>query len=57
VRAVAYAPGVELELDPAQPSDVARAVGELLRASGDPADPWWQAGLDELLEPAGPDGF
>ncbi len=57
MRAVAYAPGVELELDPAQPSDVARAVGELLRASGDPADPWWQAGLDELLEPAGPDGF
>jgi hypothetical protein len=41
---------MELELDPAQPSEVVRAVGELLLSRAPQPDPWWQAGLDESLE-------
>jgi hypothetical protein len=45
---------VELELTPEQPPPVADAVASLMRAV-DPAqpatDPWWQAGIDEALEP------
>jgi hypothetical protein len=40
---------VELELDPEQPPEVVRAVGELLRAQPSAVDPWWQAGLAEAL--------
>ncbi len=40
-----------LELDPSQPPEVVRALGALLAASGRAPDPWWQAGLDEALEP------
>jgi hypothetical protein len=45
---------VEVELDPTQPREIVRAVGELIgAAAGRPADPWWQAGVDEQLEPSG----
>jgi hypothetical protein len=41
---------MELELDPAQPTAVVRAVAELLGRDGGPSvDPWWQAGVDEML--------
>jgi hypothetical protein len=43
---------VELDLDPAQPDAVVAAVRELLAAAAAPApDPWWQAGVEEALEP------
>ncbi len=44
---------MELQLIPEQPPSVAEAVAELLRAadSAKPGtDPWWQAGIDEILE-------
>ena len=42
---------MDVELDPDQPEEVVRAVVDLL-ADGDLSpDPWWQAGLDEALEP------
>ena len=44
---------MKLELTPEQPPTVAEAVAELLQtvASATPAaDPWWQAGIDEILE-------
>jgi hypothetical protein len=38
---------VDVELEPEQPHEVARAVQELL-AEGRPApDPWWQAGIED----------
>lgn len=46
----AYAPGMELELDPAQPDAIVSAVAELLAPAASAPDPWWQAGLDESLE-------
>ena len=42
---------VDVELEPEQPEEVARAVAELLVAAEPAADPWWQAGLDD--SPAG----
>jgi hypothetical protein len=41
---------MDVELEPEQPDAVAAAV-ELLLVSG-PAepDPWWQAGLNEILQ-------
>jgi hypothetical protein len=44
---------VELDLDPAQPPAVVRAVRELLAARAPAPDPWWQEGLAESLEPTG----
>jgi len=41
---------VDVELDPEQPEAVGAAVEELLQAGSEP-DPWWQAGIDEALEP------
>jgi len=46
---------MELELVPEQQPQIAEAVADLLEEAG-PAgrrspDPWWQAGLDEALEP------
>jgi hypothetical protein len=38
-----------LELDPPQPGPVAEAIARLLAAGDAGADPWWQAGLAELL--------
>jgi hypothetical protein len=44
---------VDVELEPQQPSPVAKAIGELLTESEQaPPDPWWQAGIDEALEDA-----
>ncbi|HZT16125.1 MAG TPA: hypothetical protein VFA19_09265 [Gaiellaceae bacterium] len=42
---------MDVELEPEQPEEVARAVAELLQtvAAPEPADPWWQAGLDDDL--------
>ena len=41
---------MDVELEPEQPPEVARAVAELLAAEEErPPDPWWQAGLDESL--------
>jgi len=40
---------MDVELDPAQPEEVVRAIVELL-AEGERTDPWWQAGLEEALE-------
>ena len=41
---------VELDLDPEQPEAVVSAVEELLQSEPEP-DPWWQAGIDDALEP------
>jgi hypothetical protein len=42
--------GSDLELRPEQPEAVADVVAALMRPPGDAADPWWQAGIDEILE-------
>jgi hypothetical protein len=42
---------VDLELTPQQPAAVVAAVVEVLAPPPRP-DPWWQAGIDEALEPA-----
>ena len=40
----------DLELEPVQPEEVARAVADLLRIqSAREPDLWWQAGIDEAL--------
>jgi hypothetical protein len=44
-------PAVQLALVPAQPRAVADALASLLEPPEPAADPWWQAGLDEILEP------
>ncbi len=44
---------MDVQLIPDQPPSVAEAVAELLQTadSATPAtDPWWQAGIDEILE-------
>jgi hypothetical protein len=41
---------VELELTPQQPAAVVEAVAEVLAPPPGP-DPWWQAGIEEALEP------
>jgi hypothetical protein len=53
-RALASSVGscpVDLELTPQQPAAVVAAVVEVLAPPPRP-DPWWQAGIDEALEPA-----
>jgi len=41
---------MDVELEPGQPPEVAKAVADLL-VEPDPApDPWWQAGLVEALD-------
>jgi hypothetical protein len=42
---------VQLELDPPQPPAVVAALANVLAADAPTADPWWQAGLEESLEP------
>ena len=42
---------MEIELEPTQPPEVARAVSELLATQAPGADPWWAAGLEESLDP------
>jgi hypothetical protein len=41
---------MDLELEPPQPDQVSRALGELLQAVNEEPDPWWQAGIDEALD-------
>ncbi|HEV8461537.1 MAG TPA: hypothetical protein VGQ38_12580 [Gaiellaceae bacterium] len=41
---------MDLEIAPEQPERVVAAVAELLQASAEGPDPWWQAGLDEALD-------
>ncbi len=44
---------IEVELTPRQPDPVTAAIAVLLEAT-EPSpgpDPWWQAGLEESLEP------
>jgi hypothetical protein len=38
----------DVELEPDQPDEVARAVAQLLQQEREP-DPWWQAGIDAAL--------
>ncbi len=40
----------QLELTPPQPAAVVTAVVAALDDPEDAVDPWWQAGLDEVLE-------
>jgi hypothetical protein len=42
---------IEVELTPDQPDQVVAAIAALLAAPAPAPDPWWQAGLDESLEP------
>lgn len=42
-----------LELDPEQPPAITRLVVELLADGHGAPDPWWQAGIDEALDPDG----
>ena len=41
---------MELELTPAQPTEVVEALAALVVAPAEGADSWWQAGIDEQLE-------
>jgi hypothetical protein len=41
---------LEVELTPEQPEQVAAAIAAALAEPAGPS-PWWQAGLDESLEP------
>ena len=42
---------MDIELEPEQPRAVVIAVSEALAAEPAAPDPWWQAGIDEALEP------
>jgi hypothetical protein len=44
------ASGIDLELRPEQPESVADAVAALIQPLEPAADPWWQSGIDEILE-------
>jgi len=41
----------DVSLTPEQPPEVVRAVAEVLLRDPAQSDPWWRAGLEELLEP------
>jgi len=41
---------MRVELEPEQPPEVARVVGELLADVQPMPDPWWQFGIDEALD-------
>jgi hypothetical protein len=41
---------MDVELEPQQPDEVAKAIAALLAESEQTPDPWWQAGIDETLE-------
>jgi hypothetical protein len=43
---------VDVELTPAQAPEVVAAIAAVVTGDGPAApDPWWQAGIDEALEP------
>jgi hypothetical protein len=41
---------VDVELEPGQPAEVAKAVSDLLVERDPVPDPWWRAGLAEALD-------
>jgi hypothetical protein len=41
---------VDVELEPGQPPEVAKAVSDLLVEPNSAPDPWWHAGLVEALD-------
>jgi hypothetical protein len=43
--------GIDVELTPDQPEQVAAAIVAALAGPAPAPSPWWQAGLDESLEP------
>jgi len=42
---------IGVELTPEQPDQVAAAIEAALAAPAPAPDPWWQAGLEDSLEP------
>ena len=40
---------MDVELDPPQPPEIARAIAEAAAERAPAADPWWQAGIEEAL--------
>ncbi len=42
---------MDVELTPEQPEPVAAAIAAALASPAPAVDPWWQAGLEESLEP------
>jgi hypothetical protein len=42
---------IQVELTPEQPEPVAAAIAAALGEPAPGPSPWWQAGLDESLEP------
>jgi hypothetical protein len=42
---------IEVELTPGQPEQIAAAIAAALGGPAPGPSPWWQAGLDESLEP------
>jgi hypothetical protein len=44
---------VDLETNPPQPASVTDAIRAVLTESEPAPDPWWQAGLDDALQPFG----
>jgi hypothetical protein len=40
---------MDVELEPQQPPEIAKALVGLLTESEQAPDPWWQAGIDEAL--------
>ena len=42
---------IDVELTPEQPEQVAAALAAALAEPAPGPSPWWQAGLDEALEP------
>jgi hypothetical protein len=43
--------GIDVELTPEQPDPVVAAIAAVLAGPPPGRGPWWQAGLDESLEP------
>jgi len=42
--------GMDVELSPEQPAEVAEVVARLVGTAPAAPDPWWQAGIEEALE-------
>jgi hypothetical protein len=46
--------GIAVELTPEQPDQIADAIEAVLAAPTPSPGPWWQAGLEESLQPSPP---
>ncbi len=44
---------MELDTNPPQPAPIADAIRAALDGGAKAPDPWWQAGIDDALEPFG----